>query len=118
MTGTGRIRVDLTTASRDQLVAEVERLADVADRWASQFNDAVKANADGFQQRTAAAEKRLEILRIVADQAANRDDTNTDNPVIAEGMRLVGEDVQSVLAAPADALPYLAKVWRDAEDTI
>jgi hypothetical protein len=56
------LRVDLDTATREELVTEVIRLKAVVDRWSSAWQQIVKANADVWVDQVIELKSRVEML--------------------------------------------------------
>ena len=110
------IRIDVDTASRAELVAEIRRLADTCTRWADGYRDVVEGNREAWEEQTASVRLRLDIVKITADEAAAASTPDVANPDVAKGMRQVGNDIVAVLAAPDEVLPYLATIWKDTTD--
>ncbi|QFG10357.1 hypothetical protein J4U00_gp123 [Mycobacterium phage DyoEdafos] len=58
----GDIRVDLDTATRAELVAEIQRLHDVNQRWSESWQGIVKANADAWVHQVTELKSRVALL--------------------------------------------------------
>lgn len=57
------IRVDLDTATRDELVAEVQRLNEVSKRWSEAWQGIVKANTDAWVDQVTVLSRAVDALR-------------------------------------------------------
>lgn len=55
-------RIDPGTATRDELAAEVRRLEEVNQRWASSWRAIVKANTDAWVEQVTELKARVEML--------------------------------------------------------
>jgi len=56
------LRVDIETASRDELVAEVLRLDAVCNRWAESWHTIVGANAEAWGEMVIELKDRVAML--------------------------------------------------------
>ena len=61
----GDIRVDLETASRDELVAEIVRLHEVTERWSSAWQGIVAANTKAWVDEVDNVRRELTILQAI-----------------------------------------------------
>lgn len=56
------LRVDLDTATREELVAEVKRLDDVVNRWAEGWHTIVEANTLAWIDAVNSRDARIKML--------------------------------------------------------
>lgn len=59
---TTKVQVDVETATREELVAEIERLATVCKRWSDSFQAVCKGNAEGWAWQVTELQERVEML--------------------------------------------------------
>lgn len=58
----GDIRVDLDTATRDKLVAEIVRLHEVCERWSRSWHGIVNANTQAWIEQVQERDERIAML--------------------------------------------------------
>lgn len=56
------VRVDVTSASREDLVSEIQRLAEVCARWSASWRQIVTANAAAWEDRVRELEDQVKTL--------------------------------------------------------
>jgi hypothetical protein len=56
------VRVDVTSASREDLVSEIQRLAEVCARWSASWRQIVTANAAAWEDRVRELEDQVKAL--------------------------------------------------------
>ncbi len=56
------VRVDVTSASREDLVSEIQRLAEVCARWGTSWKQIVAANTAAWEDRVRELEDQVKAL--------------------------------------------------------
>lgn len=56
------VRVDVTSASREDLVSEIQRLAEVCARWGDSWKQIVAANTAAWEYRVRELEDQVKAL--------------------------------------------------------
>lgn len=98
------VHIDTFNATKDELIAEIERLDGVVGKWSDGWKDIVVANTSVWQDFVTETNIRLALIRRIAMKASStswRDGMTVDQ---AEGMNQIGDELMTALDLPFAAL--------------